>query len=74
MQGCRPLTAAEVAQVTKAFTGPFALRNRAFFLMGVQTGYRISELLSLRVGDVYRQGQIVTHISVRRYQACVAAI
>jgi integrase len=56
MQGCRPLSEEEISQVTQAFDGPFALRNQALLLLDVRTGYRISELLSLRVGDVYQRG------------------
>ena len=50
MIGCKPLTDAELAAVT--FRGKFATRDRALFILGVKTGLRISELLSLRVGDV----------------------
>ncbi len=50
MKGCKPLTDAELAAVE--FRGKFATRDRALFVLGVKTGLRISELLSLRVGDV----------------------
>jgi site-specific recombinase XerD len=68
MQGCRALSEAELVQVTQAFTGPDALRNKALFVVGHRTGFRISELLSLTVGDVWQQGQVVTHVTVRRRQ------
>ena len=53
MKGTRPLDNDEIRQVAAAFTGTFAVRNRGLFMLGVSTGGRISELLSLRVGDVY---------------------
>jgi len=64
MKGCRPLSEEEISQVTQAFDGPFALRNQALLLLDVRTGYRISELLSLRVGDVYQRGQVMDWITV----------
>jgi integrase len=68
MQGCRALSEAELIQVPQAFTGLGALRNKALFVVGHRTGFRISELLSLTVGDVWQQGQVVTHVTVRRRQ------
>ena len=53
MKGTRPLDNAEIRRVSAAFTGTFATRNRGLFMLGVSTGGRISELLSLRIGDVY---------------------
>lgn len=49
----RPLTRDEVARVAAAFAGEFAARNRALWVVGVTTGYRVMELLSLRVFDVW---------------------
>jgi integrase len=56
MKGCRPLTEAEVALVRQSFGGRYARRDRALFLLGVKSGFRISELLALRVGDVGGSG------------------
>ena len=42
------------------FTGTFQVRNRGVFMLGVSTGGRISELLSLQIGDVYQNGKPVT--------------
>jgi integrase len=66
MKGCRPLTDAEVSLIAKSFGGTFAKRNKALFVVGHRTGYRISELLSLRVGDVMQHGKILDQISVQR--------
>jgi integrase len=66
MRGCRPLTDAEVSLVAKSFGGTFAARNRALFVVGHRTGFRISELLSLRMGDVTQHGKILEQIGVQR--------
>jgi integrase len=66
MKGCRPLTTGEIAEVSKAFSGPFAARDKALFIVGTQTGFRISELLSLKVGDIYQYGKISDMVSVSR--------
>jgi integrase len=52
-----------------AWQGPArapAARNRALCVLGGQTGFRISALLSLRVGDVWPHGRLVARVSVRR--------
>jgi integrase len=66
MKGCRPLTVAEVARLRQSFGGRYARRDRALFLVGVKSGFRISELLSLQVGDVWRGQQVVERVTVRR--------
>jgi len=52
MKGCRPLTETEQKDVLESFGGEFATRDRALFTLGVLSGFRVSELLSLRVGVV----------------------
>ena len=47
MKGTRPLDNNEIRLVSACFTGTFEVRNRSLFLLGVSTGGRISELLSL---------------------------
>ena len=49
-----------------AFEGPLATRQRCLFLLGLHTGYRITELLSLRVRDVWERGRPVSHVYVQR--------
>jgi integrase len=66
MKGCRPLTDPEIALLTRSFGGPYALRDRAWFIFGLKTGFRIAELLSLRVGDVWQHGRVVDQVTVRR--------
>ena len=62
MKGTRPLDNDEIRRVSTCFTGTFATRNRGLFMLGVSTGGRISELLSLRVGDVYQNRKPVSDL------------
>lgn len=63
MIGCRALTDDEVNVVIKTFDSP---RDKALFILGVHTGFRISEILSLRVKDVWIDGQATRFVSVER--------
>ena len=62
MKGTRPLDNDEIRLVSVCFDGTFEIRNRGLFMLGVSTGGRISELLSLRIGDVYQNGRAVTDL------------
>ena len=62
MKGTRPLDNDEIGRVSAAFTGSYEVRNRALFMIGVSTGGRISELLGLRIGDVWQNGRAVTDL------------
>ena len=62
MKGTRPLDNDEIRRVSTCFTGTFEVRNSGLFMLGVSTGGRISELLSLRVGDVYQNKKPVTDL------------
>lgn len=66
MRGCRPLSDEEVSLVAKSFSGTYGKRNKALFLMGHRTGFRISELLSLTVINVLQHGKIMDAITVQR--------
>lgn len=66
MKGCRPLTEAEVTLVAQSFGGTYATRDKALFVLGIKSGFRISELLSLTIGDVYQHGQVVARVTVKR--------
>jgi integrase len=66
MQGCRALTDEEVILVSQSFGGTYAARDKALFLLGVKSGFRISELLLLTVGDVWQHGQFVARVAVHR--------
>ena len=62
MKGTRPLDNTEIRRVSACFTGTFETRNRGLFMIGVSTGGRISELLSLTIGDVYQNGKPVSDL------------
>ena len=62
MKGTRPLNNDEIQLVFDCFTGTFEIRNRSLFMIGVSTGGRISELLSLTIGDVYQNGRAVSDL------------
>jgi integrase len=66
VRGCRPLTDREVEVVGKSFGGIYAKRNKALFILGLKTGYRITELLSLRVSDVYQHEKVTDRVTVQR--------
>lgn len=66
MRGCRPLTEDEVEAVLAHLGGPSGARDRALFLLGVRSGFRISEILSLRLGDVVQAGRVVERVRVLR--------
>lgn len=66
MKGCRPLSDQEIALVSRSFGGTYGPRDRALFIVGVKTGFRIAELLSLQVGDVWHHARVVDQLTVRR--------
>lgn len=67
MKGCRPLTDREVLAVAEVLgKGRHPARDRALFFLGIRAGYRVSELLSIRLGDVWENGQILDRVSVAR--------
>ena len=62
MKGTRPLDNNEIRLVSVCFDGTFEVRNRGLFMLGVSTGGRISELLSLTIRDVYQNRGAVTDL------------
>jgi len=66
MTGSRPLTEVEIQQILQAFTGKYEIRNRTLFLLGLNTGARISELLALNIGDVWRYQRPVEIIYLQK--------
>ena len=62
MKGCRPLDTNEIIKIAEQFDGTFEVRNRSLFMLGVSVGGRISELLALKVSDVWQNGQAVSDL------------
>ena len=67
MKGSRPLTKSECARLRQLFRGRWKVRNLAMFVVGSNTGFRITELLSLTIGDVLEAtGEIKERVVVAR--------
>jgi site-specific recombinase XerD len=66
MKGARALSKEEVADIRKSFCGKYEVRDRALFLIGLYTGARISELISLNVGDVWQHEKVVKTLELRK--------
>lgn len=62
MAGCRPLDAEELSRLLAVGRGFWAARDRTFILLGCATGFRCSELLSLRRMDVMDGGGRVRRV------------
>lgn len=67
MKGVIPLCENEVFTILRvlALTRK-ANRNLALFTVGMETGFRITELLSLTISDVYKDGAVMDTVSVAR--------
>lgn len=63
MIGSRPLNDHEVDLILSELRSP---RDKALFVLGIRTGFRISELLAIRVCDVTEYGAIANTVTVRR--------
>jgi site-specific recombinase XerD len=66
MAGCKSLTKKEIDKVLSSMTGMNVFRDRALFTLGCFTGFRITELLSLTVGDVYKHGDVLDIVHLHR--------
>lgn len=66
MQGCRPLSREEVRLILDRFEGRYATRNKCLFVLGVLAGFRIKEMLSLRVKDVVANKRVRKRLRVAR--------
>lgn len=63
MRGTRPLTDAEKEALSKVLPTP---RDQLLFLMGITSGLRIQELLSINVSDIIQHGKIVDRVYVQK--------
>ena len=66
MIGCPALSPQELKRALANLKGRFALRDRALVTLGVRTGLRISELLALKVGQVWDGKSTVARFYVAR--------
>jgi len=51
--------------ISDSFSGKYATRDKAIFLLGLCIGSRVSELCQLKVADVWRNGKPVNTIVIR---------
>jgi site-specific recombinase XerD len=63
MKGCRSLSDKEIEDV---FNTLKSLRDKSLFLLGIKSGLRISELLSLQIKDVVQHGEIGNWVTVQK--------
>lgn len=62
MIGCKPLSPEEIS-VILTYLNP---RDSVLFQLGLSTGFRISELLSIKLSDVLENGALKDHILIAR--------
>ena len=65
--GTRPLTSTEI-EVIKLTLGKNVgtIRDRTLFILGIKTGFRISEILSIKVLDCLQYGKVKPRITVSK--------
>ena len=66
MNGCEALSEKQLRVMLLNLKGLYSVRNHALIILGTRTGFRISELLSLTVGDVWIESQVPEKVHVRR--------
>ena len=65
--GMRALTDEEINCMLAAMTGgKNAVRNRALLILGIFSGFRISELLSIKAGDLYDGQRLRDRFTVQK--------
>jgi len=64
--GCKALSDEQIDRIAASFYGKYRLRDRAIFLTGVYTGFRISEILSLDYGDLVEGSFIRNAVTVKK--------
>ena len=62
--GARPLTENELQLVLAEMSGRYKSRDRCLILLGVHTGYRVSELLSISVDQVWDGSRVSDSVTV----------
>ena len=66
MKGCPALTKPQINLALRNLRGRWRWRNRALLILGIRTGLRISELLSLELGQVYQGAQALPRLYLHR--------
>lgn len=68
MLGCEPFTPEQEKTLIAYWRKRrYAERNIAILTFGIQTGFRISEILCLKRGDLIKNGNMVDRVYMRRY-------
>ncbi|WP_338754952.1 site-specific integrase [Bacillus sp. FJAT-52991] len=65
MNTVQPIRDKEKIEAMKRILRASSIRDELLFTMGINTGLRISDLLSLKVGDVCKQKNTVSRLEVR---------
>lgn len=66
MIGCPALSPKELKLALGSLNGRYALRDRALIILGVRSGLRISELLALKVGQVWDGQKVAARFYITR--------
>jgi integrase len=69
MAGARALTPEEVELIFQKLGHKrqrYGRRNQLLFLFGIKTGFRVSEILSVKVSDVIQFGKVVDKVTVTK--------
>lgn len=69
MKGDRALSAEEVEKIKYYFNhreDPNSIRDYTLFFLGLYSGFRIAELLSIKVSDVYCYGRVTDDVYLKR--------
>ena len=65
MQTVQPIKDKEKIEAMKKILRAATLRNELLFVLGINTGLRISDILSLKVGDVLIEKGVVDRLDLR---------
>lgn len=66
MPACRNFYHSEIPLMLSGFSGRREVRDKTFFLLGLTTGFRASELCSLTIGDVTVAGKVRRTLTIAR--------
>ena len=71
MKGARHLSREEIQGLAQSFYGEYETRNRTLFLLGLNIGTRISELLALNVGDDRWSGLLGQETGIHKWEVAL---